>query len=124
MAPSQYCPLAALLVAAWALTSADVAVGATPATPSDSSPQTAAGSTQNDAASSDDAVKSRVENALLSSKYSLETHVTVTVSKGEVRLGGFVWDDWDRRHALKIAAQNAGGKRVIDEIDVKRDEDR
>jgi len=121
MVPYGKSPAVAFLLGALTLASASVRVGATPA---DTSPPVAAVSNQDDAASSDDAVKARVENALLSAKYSLETHVTVTVSTGEVRLGGFVWDDWDRRHALKIAVRNAGGKRVIDEIEVKRDEDR
>jgi osmotically-inducible protein OsmY len=121
MVPYGKSPVAAFLLGAFTLAWASMPVGAAPA---DDSPPIAAGSNRDDTASSDDAVKARVENALLSAKYSLETHVTVTVSKGEVRLGGFVWDDWDRRHALKIAARNAGGKRVIDEIEVKRDENR
>ena len=109
-------PLAALLLGACALASASTAIGVAP---DDTSPAAAGGTDQGDTASSDEALKKRVENALQSAKYSLETHVTVTVNAGQVTLGGFVWGDWDRRHALKIAARAAGGRRVIDEIQVK-----
>lgn len=115
MVPIKELPFVALLSGALALASASAA----PATLTDGS--VAAGSDQVDTASSDGAIKARVENALQSAKYSLETHVTVTVPEHEVRLGGFVWDDWDRRHALKIASRNASGRRVIDEIEVKKE---
>jgi osmotically-inducible protein OsmY len=112
-------PLAALLLGAWVLASASAAV---PAAPTDSSPAVSAGTDQSDTASSDEAVKARVEKALQSAKYSLETHVTVTVNKDEVMLGGFVWSDWDRRHALKIAARAAGGRRIVDSMELKTGE--
>lgn len=69
--------------------------------------------------SSDQQVKQRVEAALLAAKYSLETHVDVSVEKGAVVLSGFVLSEWDRRHAIEITRQEAGGRKIIDEIHLK-----
>lgn len=72
--------------------------------------------------SSDVAVKKHVEAALQAAKYSLETHVKVSVNKGTVILSGFVLSEWDRRHALEIARKEAGDRKVIDEIHLKEGE--
>ncbi len=64
-------------------------------------------------------MQKRVQDALLAAKYSLETHVEVSVEKGKVILSGFVLSEWDRRHALAIAHQEAGDRAVIDEIRLK-----
>jgi hypothetical protein len=69
--------------------------------------------------SSDLAVKKRVEAALQAAKYSLETHVEVSMDKGAVVLSGFVMSEWDRRHAIEIAHKQAGDRKVIDEIHMK-----
>jgi osmotically-inducible protein OsmY len=69
--------------------------------------------------SSDLAVKKRVEAALQAAKYSLETHVEVSVDKGSVILSGFVMSEWDRRHAIEIARKQAGDRKVVDEIHMK-----
>jgi osmotically-inducible protein OsmY len=69
--------------------------------------------------SSDQAVQARVEAALSAAKYSLETHVKVSVEKGTVVLRGFVLSEWDRRHAMEIATKAAGDRKVIDEIHMK-----
>jgi osmotically-inducible protein OsmY len=69
--------------------------------------------------SSDLAVKRRVEAALQAAKYSLETHVEVSVEKGTVVLSGFVLSEWDRRHAIAIARKEGGDRKVIDEIHLK-----
>ena len=74
---------------------------------------------QGDNSSSDQAVQGRVEAALYAAKYSLETHVKVSVEKGAVVLRGFVLSEWDRRHAMEIATKAAGGRKVIDEIHMK-----
>ncbi|MGA2838819.1 MAG: BON domain-containing protein [Steroidobacteraceae bacterium] len=74
---------------------------------------------QGDNLSGDQAVQGRVEAALYAAKYSLETHVKVSVEKGTVVLRGFVLSEWDRRHAMGIATKAAGGRKVIDDIHMK-----
>jgi osmotically-inducible protein OsmY len=71
---------------------------------------------------SDEAVKARVESALSSAKYSLEDHVSVSIDKGAVVLRGFVFSGWDLRHAIRIARKAAGGRKVVDDIEIKEGE--
>jgi hypothetical protein len=71
---------------------------------------------------SDEAIKARVEAALSSAKYSLEDHVSVSIEKGAVVLHGFVFSGWDLRHAIKIARNAAGGRKVVDDIEIKEAE--
>jgi|SRR5580692_888437 osmotically-inducible protein OsmY len=71
---------------------------------------------------SDEAVKARVEAALSSAQYSLLDHVSVSMEKGVVVLQGFVFSAWDLRHAIKIARNAAGGRKVVDDIEIKEAE--
>jgi|HubBroStandDraft_5_1064220.scaffolds.fasta_scaffold491679_1 osmotically-inducible protein OsmY len=83
--------------------------------------QIEAGGKSSDALS-DEAVKARVEAALSSAKFSLLDHVSVSMEKGVVVLQGFVFSAWDLRHAIKIARNAAGGRKVVDDIEIKEAE--
>jgi osmotically-inducible protein OsmY len=76
------------------------------------------------AAQSTDAVtdaqlRQRIQDAMHADPYFNDAHVTVSVDKGVVVLGGFVTTDWDLRDAIRIANNTAGGRRVVDNISLK-----
>jgi hypothetical protein len=67
----------------------------------------------------EEALRQRVETALHSDPAYYGAHVTVSVDKGDVLLGGFVFSDWDLRDALRIARRAAGNRRVIDNLSIE-----
>jgi osmotically-inducible protein OsmY len=64
-------------------------------------------------------LRQRVEAALHSDPFFYDAHVTVSVEKGKVLLGGFVFSDWDLLDALRIARKAAGNSRVIDNLSIE-----
>jgi hypothetical protein len=67
----------------------------------------------------DEAIRSRVEAALHSDPYFYDAHVTVSVHRGDVLLGGFVSSDWDLLDAMRIARKAAGDRRVVDNLSIE-----
>jgi osmotically-inducible protein OsmY len=67
----------------------------------------------------DDEIRGRVEAALHFDPYFYDAHVTVSMEKGDVLLGGFVSSDWDLLHALRIARKAAGNRRVVDNLSIE-----
>ena len=75
--------------------------------------------TQADTSAPDQQLQNKVEIALRSDPYFLDTHVNVSVRNGSVVLQGFVFSDWDLRDAIRIATKAAGGRRVIDDLTIE-----
>jgi osmotically-inducible protein OsmY len=69
--------------------------------------------------SADRVLADRVLAALQAAPYFYAGHVDVSVRDGNVVLTGFVFNDWDLRDALRIAAEAAKPHRVIDGLDIK-----
>ena len=70
-------------------------------------------------AAADEALRKRVQDALLANRYVNVRHVTVSVEKGHVILKGFVYNDWDLRDTLKIARTAAGDVPVVNDLSIK-----
>jgi len=70
------------------------------------------------AASTDD-LRNRVATALHTDPYLNDRHVTVSVEKGSVVLGGFVFSGWQVQDALRDARKAAGNTRVVDDLDIQ-----
>lgn len=66
----------------------------------------------------DQQLADQVRTALHADPYLLDRHIEVSIEKGNVVLRGFVANDSDLRKAKKIAAQAAGGRRVIDNLSI------
>jgi hypothetical protein len=66
----------------------------------------------------DEQLGQRVEAALHSDPYFYDKHVTVSVEKGNVVLRGFVTSDWDLLDAIRIAGKAAGGRRVLNYLEI------
>jgi osmotically-inducible protein OsmY len=79
----------------------------------------AASTTQGAAQPGDDDLGNRVKTALHTDPYFYDRHVTVSVEKGSVVLGGFVFSGWELRDALRIARKAAGNTPVIDDLDIQ-----
>jgi osmotically-inducible protein OsmY len=79
----------------------------------------AASTTQGAAQLGDDDLGNRVKTALHMDPYFYDQHVTVSVEKGSVVLGGFVFSAWDLQDALRIARKAAGNTRVVDNLDIQ-----
>jgi len=71
------------------------------------------------AASTDENLRNRVTTALHTDPYLNDRHVTVSVEKGSVVLGGFVFSGWQVQDALRDARNAAGDARVVDDLDIK-----
>jgi osmotically-inducible protein OsmY len=67
----------------------------------------------------DEEIRGRVETALHSDLYFYDAHVTVSMEKGDVLLGGFVSSDWDLLDAMRIARKAAGNRRVVDNLSIE-----
>ncbi len=67
----------------------------------------------------DEAMRERVEAALRFDPYFYDVHVTVTVDKGEVLLGGIVSSDWDLIDAMRIARAAAPNRVVVDNLSIE-----
>jgi osmotically-inducible protein OsmY len=66
----------------------------------------------------DDDLGNRVMTALHTDPYLNDRHVTVSVEKGSVVLGGFVFSGWQVQDALRDARKAAGNTRVVDDLDI------
>jgi hypothetical protein len=64
-------------------------------------------------------LRKQVKAALHADPYFYDRHVTVAIENGDVVLRGFVFSDWDLRHALSIARKAAGDKTVVDNLSIK-----
>jgi hypothetical protein len=64
-------------------------------------------------------LRKRVKAALHADPYAYDRHITVSTENGVVVLRGFVFSDWDLRHALNIARKAAGDKTVVDNLSIK-----
>jgi BON domain len=71
------------------------------------------------AASTDENLRNRVTTALQADPYLNDRHVTVSVEKGSVVLGGFVFSGWQVQDALRAARKAAGNTRVVDDLDIE-----
>ena len=71
------------------------------------------------AASANAELGERVKAALHDDPYFYDKHVTVTVQRGDVVLGGFVFSAWDLQEAIRIAGKAAGDRRVIDNLTIE-----
>ena len=67
----------------------------------------------------DEKLRKQVKAALHADPYFYDRHVTVSIENGDVVLRGFVFSDWDLRHALSIARKAAGDKTVVDNLSIK-----
>ena len=67
----------------------------------------------------DEAVRREVATALHDDPYFYDGHVTVSVVNGVVTLEGIVFDDWDLRTAMRIARRMAGGRKVVNDLEIK-----
>jgi osmotically-inducible protein OsmY len=79
----------------------------------------AAPTTQGAAQLGDENLRDRVTVALHTDPYFNDRHVTVSVDKGSVVLGGFVFSGWQLQDALRIARKAAGNTRVVDDLDIQ-----
>jgi len=70
-------------------------------------------------AGSTDDLRNRVATALHTDPYLNDRHVTVSVEKGSVVLGGFVFSGWQVQDALRDARKAAGNTRVVDDLDIQ-----
>jgi osmotically-inducible protein OsmY len=68
----------------------------------------------------DEKLRKQVKAALHADPYFYDRHVTVSIEDGAVVLRGFVFSDWDLRHALSIARKAAGDKTVVDNLSIKQ----
>ena len=66
-------------------------------------------------------VVKQVETAIRSNPFFYDEHVTVTIKDGVITLEGLVFDEWDMRHAIRVAKKITGVKRVINDLEVKMD---
>jgi osmotically-inducible protein OsmY len=79
----------------------------------------AASTTQGAAQPGDENLRNRVTTALHTDPYLNDRHVTVSVKKGSVVLGGFVFSGWQVQDALRTARKAAGNTRVVDDLDIQ-----
>jgi len=79
----------------------------------------AASTTQPSGLAADEKLRKQVKAALHADPYFYDKHVRVSIENGNVVLRGFVFSDWDLRHALSIARQAAGEKTVVDNLSIK-----
>lgn len=67
----------------------------------------------------DEELVNRVAATLRADPYFYDEHVVVTVKNGVATLHGIVFDDWDLRHAIRLARKIAGVKRVVNDLEIK-----
>jgi osmotically-inducible protein OsmY len=66
----------------------------------------------------DAVITAKVEKALQDDPYLFAPHIDVVTENGVVRLQGIATDAADMRQALRLARRAAGGRRVINAIDL------
>jgi hypothetical protein len=69
----------------------------------------------------DKAISDRVINALSSDNVLFARHISVWADGDVVHLTGYVWDDSDLNHAKRIAGSVSGVTRVVDEMELERE---
>ena len=69
---------------------------------------------------SDATVAARVKNALQSNATLDSRHIDVAVEHGEVHLTGFVQDNRTLLAANRVAAEAAGGRKIVNELIIKQ----
>jgi len=118
---SVVCGLGAIATRADAQNAAvpDAAVAAISRSGSIAASTTAASTTQGAAQPADESLRNRVTTALHTDPYFYDRHVKVSVEKGSVVLGGFVFSGWELQDAVRIARKAAGNTRVIDDLDIQ-----
>jgi osmotically-inducible protein OsmY len=65
-------------------------------------------------------IADRVQAALLADPNIYARHIDVTVNRGVVHLGGYVWEDADFRTAQRDAASIPGAETVVNEMELIR----
>jgi osmotically-inducible protein OsmY len=98
---------------------APVSAQNTPAPTDSRAVSVAASTTQSADWVADEKLRKKVKVALHADPYFYDRHVTVSIENGDVVLRGFVFSDWDLRHALSIARKAAGDKTVVDNLSIK-----
>jgi osmotically-inducible protein OsmY len=66
----------------------------------------------------DAALTAKVVQVLMDDPYVLADHISVETDNGVVRLRGFAQDASDLRRALRLARRAAGGRRVVNEVEL------
>lgn len=67
----------------------------------------------------DAATTVRVQEALQDDPYIYDNHVTIVTVEGIVYLEGLVFDDWDLTRIQRLARRLAGGRRVVNHLELK-----
>ena len=66
----------------------------------------------------DEAVTAQVVQALRADPYVFSDHMNVVTENGVVKLQGMAMDLWDLQRALRLARRLAGGRRVVNEMEL------
>jgi osmotically-inducible protein OsmY len=66
----------------------------------------------------DAALTAKVEKALQDDPYLFAPHIDVVTENGVVKLQGLATDPADMRQALRLARRAAGGRRVVNAIEL------
>lgn len=66
----------------------------------------------------DAALTAKVEKALQDDPYLFARHIDVVTENGVVKLQGIATDPADLRQALRLARRAAGGRRVVNEVEL------
>ena len=66
----------------------------------------------------DEAVTGQVVQALRADPYVVSDHMSVVTENGVVKLQGIALDLWDLQRALRLARRLAGGRRVVNELEL------
>jgi osmotically-inducible protein OsmY len=66
----------------------------------------------------DEAVTAQVVQALRADPYVVSDHMSVVTENGVVKLQGIALDLWDLQRALRLARRLAGGRRVVNELEL------
>lgn len=65
-----------------------------------------------------EAVTAKVVQALRADPHVFADHMSVVTENGVVKLQGIAIDLWDLQQALRLARRVAGGRRVVNEIEL------
>lgn len=71
----------------------------------------------------DEAITAKVEQALQEDPYVFAAHMSIVTKNGVVRLQGIAFDQADLTRALILARRAAGGRRVLNEVELVVTED-
>ena len=65
-------------------------------------------------------LQKQVAAALHANPYLDDKHISISVERGVVVLGGLVFDDWDVRKALRTARKASGDSPVVDSLSIEQ----